>query len=474
MIPKSKYLFIILIYLLAPPACSQTQTFSLDEAIKTALKNNSDVKISEMNVEKASAAVHEAFGYALPSLDFSAGFNHFINKPKTPFPDFAALLGNATYSILFDENIIPRDNNKFKPVGYSLQSFALSNNYETNLQLTQVLFSSAVFKGIGASQIYLDLSKTQLKSTVSTTVFNVERAFYGVLLTKEVYEITKASFENAQENYKNVSALYGQGLVSEFDNLQAQVQVENIRPTLLDMENKLKDAKDGLKILLGINPENEIEVDGEITYRPMPIPEIQDVIDEVLKSNLSLQTLDLKAQVDDAFIELDRAEYWPNLAAFGNYSYAGSSDKWNFQNYSSLTVGLNFSINLWKGQQTSHRVEQSTITYKQTEEQLAQLKDYLTAQVKSNINELKRVQAVVETQDKNVSLAERAYQIATVRYKEGTSNQLEVQNADIALRQARLNRLQTVYSYLITRYELQQIMGKVSPEYYSLFESLND
>ena len=471
---KSKYLFIILLFVLTGSACSQPQTFTIDTAIRTALKNNSDVKIAEMNVRKASAAVHEAFGYALPSLDLSAGFTHFLEKPKTPFPDFAALLGNATYSILFDEGVLPRDNNKFKPVGYSLQSFALANNYETNLQLTQVLFSSAVFRGIGASQIYLDLSKTQLKNTISATVLSVQKAFYGVLLTKEVFLITKASFENAQENYKNVNALYGQGLVSEFDNLQAEVQVENIRPTLLNMENKLKDAKDGLKILLGLNPETVIDVDGSITYQPMSIPEEQDMIDEVLKSNLTLQTLDLKAEVDDAFIALDRAEYWPNIAAFGNYSYAGSSDNWDFQNYSSLTVGVNFSINIWKGQQTANRVEQSTLTYQQTKEQVSQLKDFLTAQVKSKINELKRVQTVVETQDKNVSLAERAYRIATVRYKEGTSSQLEVQNADIALRQARLNRLQTVYSYLITRYELEQMIGKVPPEYYSLFESLND
>ena len=471
---KSKYPLLLFLLFLTGFGYAQPQTFTVDEAIKTALKNNSDVKISEMNVQKANAAVHEAFGYALPSLDLSASFNHFIEKPKTPFPDFAALLGNATYSILFDENVIPRDNNKFKQVGYSLQSFALANNYETNLQLTQVLFSSAVFRGIGASQIYLDLSKAQLRNTISATVLNVQKAFYGVLLTKDVYEITKASFENAQDNFQNVNALYKQGLVSEFDNLQAEVQVENIRPTLLDMENKLKDAKDGLKILLGLNPETEIDVDGKINYQPMPVPEMQDMVDEVLKSNLSLQTLDLKAQVDDAFIDLDRAEYWPNIAAFGNYSYAGSSDKWDFQNYSSLTVGLNFSINLWHGQQTSNRVEQSTLTYKQTAEQVSQLKDYLTAQVKSKINELKRVQAVVETQDKNVSLAERAYQIATVRYKEGTSSQLEVQNADIALRQARLNRLQTVYSYLITRYELEQMIGQVSPEYYSMFELLND
>ena len=470
----SKYLPVILLFIISTNAYTQPQSYTIDTAIKTALKNNSDVKIAMMNVQKASAAVHEAFGYALPSLDLSAGFTHFLEKPKTPFPDFAALLGNATYSILFDEGVIPRDDNKIKPVGYSLQSFALANNYETSLQLTQILFSSAVFRGIGASHIYLDLSKAQLKNTVSTTVLNVEKAFYGVLLTKQVYQITKASFENAQENYKNVNALYGQGLVSEFDNLQAEVQVENIRPTLLDMENKLKDARDGLKILLGLNPENEIDVEGDITYKPMPIPEVQDMIDEVLKSNLSLQTLSLKAQVDDAFIDLDRAEYWPNIAAFGNYSYAGSADKWDFQNYSSLTVGVNFSINLWKGQQTANRVEQSTLTYQQTAEQVVQLKDYLTAQVKSKINELKRVQSVVETQDKNVSLAERAYQIATVRYKEGTSSQLEVQNADIALRQARLNRLQTVYSYLITRYELDQMIGRVDPEYYSLFDSLND
>ncbi|HEY6906230.1 MAG TPA: TolC family protein, partial [Ignavibacteriaceae bacterium] len=252
------------------------------------------------------------------------------------------------------------------------------------------------------------------------------------------------------------------------------VQVENIRPTLLDMENRLKESKDGLKILLGLNPEQEIEVDGSITYQPMPIPELQDIIDEVQKSNLGLETLSLKAQVDDAFIDLDRAEYWPNIAAFGNYSYAGASDDLKFQNYSALTVGLNFSINLWKGQQTANRVEQSTITYQQTAEQVELLKAQLTAGAKSVINELKRVQSVVEAQDKNVLLAERAYQIATVRYKEGTSSLLEVQNADVSLRQARLNRLQTVYSYLITRYELDQLIGKVPPEYYSMFNLLND
>ncbi len=44
--------------------------------------------------------------------------------------------------------------------------------------------------------------------------------------------------------------------------------------------------------------------------------------------------------------------------------------------YTSATVGLSLSINLWQGNRTKNAVQQSTITYEQTEEQLMQLKDY--------------------------------------------------------------------------------------------------
>ena len=92
---------------------SQQKIFSLEEAIKTALSNNREILISKMEIEKAEAAVAEAFGYALPTLDVSGNFTHMIEKPKMAFPDFEALLTNATYEILFQENVIPRDESKF-------------------------------------------------------------------------------------------------------------------------------------------------------------------------------------------------------------------------------------------------------------------------------------------------------------------------------------------------------------------------
>ena len=199
-----------------------------------------------------------------------------------------------------------------------------------------------------------------------------------------------------------------------------------------------------------------------------------NLLAEALTSNYDIKTLDLKKQVDEAFIQLDVSEYWPNIAAFGQYSYAGSSDNWNFNNYASATVGVSLSINLWQGNRTKNAVEQSTITYEQTEQQFFQLKEYTTMSVKSKLQELKRVQSLIEVQNHTVEVAQRAYDIAKVRYREGAGSQIELQNTDLALKQARLNRIQSMYSYLVTKYELEQILGKTNPEYFSKFSQLDE
>jgi outer membrane protein len=460
-----KLLFLFIAAAALTPVSAQKRIITLEESINIALKNNREVKIAQLNIDRAEAAVREAFGYALPTVDFSASFYHFLNKPKMPFPDFAALLGNATYGILFDENVLPRDDSKFQPVGTTLQSFVQTNNFESSVQATQILFNSAVFRGIGTSQIYLDLSKEELKRTAASVILEVERTFYGVLLSNELHEITEASFKNASENLSNVRALYEQGLVAEFDFLQAEVRVENIRPVMLQMENNLKMAKDGLKILLNIEQSEEIDISGEFKYEDEIIPDENESITAALQNNLSIRSMQYKLKVDEAFIALDRADYWPTLAAFANYSHSGSSDDLNFQRYSSATVGLSFTINLFRGTQTRNRVEQAVVSLNQSEEQYTQLQDFIITQVKFRINEIRKVKASVAAQERNVKLAQRAYELATLRYKEGTGNQLEIENSDIALRQARINLLQSVYDYILSKANLNQLLGMISEGY---------
>lgn len=443
----------------------QSKTITLDEAIHIALENNREIGIASMEVRKSRSAVREAFGHALPTVDVSGNFAHFVEKPRMPFPDFEALLGNATYAILFDEGVLPRDEDKYKIVTTRLQSFAQTNNYESQIQVTQPLFNSTVFRGIGASRRYHNLAEEELQRTISSVILDVKRSFYAVLLTNEMYEIALASFENASNNYRHVKAAYDQGLVAEFDLLQAEVQVENIRPMVLQSENIYVNTRDGLKIVLGLEQDADIEVVGEMLYDAGAIPDIDDSIEEAFRGNYGIKALEIKKDVDRAFIDYYQSEYWPVLYAFGNYTYAGSDDKFSFQNYSSSIVGVTLSLNIFNGGKSRQRVQQARVTMHQTEQQLLHYRDYVALQVKSKINDIRRVQSILEAQERNVELAGRAYTIAVIRYREGTGNQLEVQNADIALRQARTNRLNSVYDYIIARAELDHLVGRMNEIY---------
>ncbi len=251
------------------------------------------------------------------------------------------------------------------------------------------------------------------------------------------------------------------------------MRVENIRPTLQQIENTLKNAKDKLKILVGVNQKEDIDVTGEFSYTKEEIPDSYESVQNALENNYDINSFKMKLEVDEAFIDLDRAEYWPSVYAFGNYSYAGTSDNFNFQNYSSSVVGLTFSMNLFKGGQTKNKVQQSEIAKQQSEQQLLQLKDFVSSEVKARINDLKKVKRSLEAEEKNVNLAERAYQLSIVRYKEGTGSQLEIQNADIALKQARTNRLQSVYEYIVANSALDRLLGRIDSKYFKFFDNLD-
>lgn len=450
---------------------AQSKSLTLDVAIRIALENNHDIHTAQLEIEKANDAVQEAFGYALPSVDLSASFSRFLKKSKIPFLDFEAMLNNATYGVLFQEGVVEYDPNKLMPMETELLSMVQRNNYEASIQITQILFNSAVFRGIGASQIYLNLSKELLNAKVANVVFQTKQAFYGVLLTKELLQIVSATYENALQNHKNVEALYKEGLVSEYDLFRVEVQAENVRPEVLRLEKALVDAKNGLKLVLGLEQNESIDVDGSLEYDKLILPNRTELIDEAMMENYDLKSLAIKRDVDEAFVDIDRSDFWPTIAAFGNYTFSGSSDDYDFQNMQSSVIGLQFSINLFEGFRTKNRVEQGLVEVKKTEEQISLTKKYITQQIVSQLEELERVKALLNAQERNVTLAQKTYDIANTKYEEGTGTLLDIKNANIELQTARTNRLQTVYDYIIANATLDKLLGRIDKTYLNVIQN---
>ncbi len=456
---------LLLILAFSLPVYSQGTELSLDDAVFKALENNREIRNARLEINKADAAVDEAFGYALPTVELSAQISHLIEKPKTPFPDFEAMLANSTYGVLFNEGLLPYDQTKLLPMKTKLQSFAQADNYEANAQITQIIFNSAVFTGIGASKVYLNLSKESLKSQVASVVRDTKQAYYSALLTKEMLEIVELSLKNARENLENVKALHEQGLTSDFDLLQVEVRVENIKPQVRELKNLLNAAKNQLKLVMGINREEKIELTGKLLYEEKENLNEDDLLYKAGKYNFDINTLRLKKQIDHEYMQIEKSGYYPTIAAFGRYTYAGSGDDFDFQSYSSSVVGLSFSWNLFNGNKDSKRVEQAKITEMQTGNQLELAEDQIALGITVKVDEVKKIKEEIEALNRNIGLAERAYEIAQSRYKEGTGTQLEIKNADLELSNARTNLKKATHDYIQALNEIEYLAGLTEARY---------
>ncbi|MGH2567599.1 MAG: TolC family protein, partial [Bacteroidota bacterium] len=173
-----------------------------------------------------------------------------------------------------------------------------------------------------------------------------------------------------------------------------------------------------------------------------------------------------QVDVNKALVSIERSNYLPTLAAFGNYQYQVAKNSLNISTgdfIGSSLVGIQLSVNLFEGLQTNARVDQAKVDVRKAEEQLNSVENNLRTAVHSVVLQLEQSQKRVEAQGKTVEQAERGYTIATTRFLSGSGTQLEVNDAQLALTQAKVNRIQAIYDYLVASAELDQLLGLLPP-----------
>ncbi|NQW29536.1 MAG: TolC family protein [Ignavibacteria bacterium] len=429
-------------------ALSQTRPITLDEAIKTAIRQNRNVQLARLGINKADAQVSEAIGSALPVLSFNAGYNRNIQAPV--FFITSGSGQNATTTAI---------------------RTGLSNAYSIGGQLTQVLFNSAVFSGIGASKIYATAAEARYKAAVAEVVTETKKKYYSALAANQYREIAKSTLKNAEENLRNIEALFSEGLVAEFDKIRASVTVDNVKPQVTESEAGYSNAVSSLLTYLAMNLDNNVEP--VLTDLPIPtdVPAEDSSIVKALRENLDLKALTLQMNVSNEITTIYRSEYYPTLNLFGNWQNQGQSDQFNnFVSATSAVVGLNFSFNVFNGTRTKAKVEQANVDFLALKMQHAQLTDGIKLSVRTIINQLVSAKRRIDAQKSTVMQAQRGYDISRIRYTEGTGSVLEINDAETSLARAKVNSLQALFDYYSMNAEYDRVCGNIEAQYLKLPE----
>jgi outer membrane protein TolC len=427
-------------------AASAVRPLTLDEAESLAVANSKQVEAARQGLKKAQAQVSEALGYALPTLNLSAVYTRNVQLPVFFIPDFSDPGSGRLNAV----------------------TVGLDNQYNVGVQASQILFNSAVFIGIGASRMYNAAARANLRGVIATVVTDTRKRFYGALLAKEFLAIANATLTNGQSNLENIQILFKEGLVAEFDAIRAEVAVDNIKPIVTQAEAGYANAIGALLTYMGVSMSDSVEPVGVFPTELQDVGSEDETIRKAFENNYDLAAMDLQTQVSREFVTVNQGDYYPTIAAFGNWMNQGQSATFNnWLSASSAGVGLQFQMNIFNGMRTKAKVEQSQADYETVRVQAAQLKDGIRLQVRTFMNLLKSAKARYDGLQRTVRQAERGREIAQIRYREGTGSLLEINDADLALAQARTNTVQALHDYHVARVDLERAVGGLDAQYFA-------
>jgi len=444
---RSKQIIAILFFfipLLSFPQENTVMELTLDKAISLALDRNRDIKVAELEVEKSHKKVKESFGNLLPSFDASGQYTRNIKKPVIFLPP----------------------GTPFGPPGGgpTVMEIGYDNSYNGTISASLPIFMKQIYSGLKLSKQNLKLSKESYRESKINTISNVKKAYYGVLLTRELRDFMRMSLKDAEDNLENVRKMHKQGLVADYDLLKAEVQIENLKPNVMQAEDNYKLAIDGLKIAIGLNSDVEIKVLGQLKYNEnAQIPTLDESLTELLAHNTTLRKLYFQTELTKTSIELAKAEFYPSLVAFGNYQYQTQADDFKFSDYywvKTAMVGLQLQIPLFHGLSRVAKVQQAELSHRQVMEQQSAVTEAIKTQLNSVLYKMAQAKNRIEVQKKSIEQAQLGYRIAQSRYKNGLGTQLEVNDAEVALTQARFNYAKAVYDFLVATVDYEQLVGK--------------
>jgi outer membrane protein TolC len=293
-------------------------------------------------------------------------------------------------------------------------------------------------------------------------ISEVKNVFYTLLLANNSYEVMKISVENAQKNLENIRKLYQQGMVAEYDVIRSDVQVRNLKPTLVQAENSVRLSALMLKVLLGVEENIEIMPIGNLTDYETDYQKFKPLADITLESNTSLRQLELQKTKLVKQYELLRTTRIPTLAAFGNYQIQSQANDFNFSDYEwvrTFSAGLQLQIPIFQGFAKRHQEQQVLVGIDQLKMQHDYLNRNLTLQMRNSVTNMMRASEQISSSKVGIEQAERGYSIAQTRYNTGSGTILELNDAEVSLTQAKLNYNQALYDYLKAKVEFESIIG---------------
>lgn len=417
---------------------AQTTRLSLQEAVDYGLKNHPQVQASDLGIRSAEVTVDARIATGLPQVDAKIDYQNFIELPTSLIP--AEFFGGEPGT--------------FQPV-----QFGTEQNVSASISASQLLFNGAWLVGVSAAKQYAALVKQQSKLATSDVRKNVESAYYGVLVAQKFEELLQQNINNLNKVLFEVTELHKQGFVESIDVDRLTISKTTLEGQLSNAQRQTALSLQFLKFSMGMDLITSIELTDTIG----PIQEVHIAAANYM-NRPEFGIMESLVTLNELNVKVNKAAYLPSLIAYGSYTQNAQRNEFNFFDsdepwFDIGLVGVTLSVPVFSGTMRRSSVQLAEIALEKVRLEQYTATQGILLEVEKAKTDYQNALSDLGVQEKNIELAQKIYNTALIKYREGVGSSLELNNAESTLYQAQGSYIGTLYNVLNTKTSLNKALG---------------
>ena len=437
---------------------------TLDQALQIALSENIAVKVADKEIERTKYAKRGTYAALFPQIDGSGSYQRTIKRQVVYFDGnpMAGLGGSSSGSGSTSGTGSGSEGSTSSSKGGGIEMGRL-NTMSFGVSAAMPIINAQLWESVKITGMDVELAVEKARSSRLNMVSQVKNAYYAVLFAKEAFDVYREVYENALNNYYETEKKYNVQKATDLDMARAKTNVANAIPNVYNAESSVMLSLWQLKAVMGVDLEMNIDVVGSINdYAGMLEYDTAQHNEISLESNSTMKQLAIQAEELARSIRLKQYAYIPTLSLAFNFSGNTMfndvpSSQWNWTPYS--TVGLSLQIPIFSGLKRMNDVKQARNQYQQMQYNITDTERNLKIAIRQSLNTMDTNVKSYSAAEEAVDAAQKAYNIASKSYEVGRATLTDLNDAQLALTQAKLSQSQAIYNFVVAKTSLEQNLG---------------
>ena len=435
MFRKHTYILLIIAMLLGGSSFAlsqEVQKLSIDEAIKMALQNNTNIINSKLDLKIAQKRVWEITASGLPHIDVKSSYQHLFVVPTLNFP--GTQLSNT--KVTFDKNtgtgtvselqLTSKENIYLNSTAGVPIELGIRNNISTDITVSQLIFSGSYFVGLQARKVYINLSKQNDEKTKLDVIETVANTYHLIQLAEESRKILAQNLENINKTLHESTEMNKQGFLEKTDVDQLEVTANTIRNAMNQIDSNLDMGYRLMKIQLGLEETAKIELSDPMESNESIVKSSMQLVAEKfnMDQNVDYKLINTAEQLTKFDLKLSQSSLLPTISGFYNHNMQLNSAAFNF--VPKDLIGINLSWSIFSSGERLAVIAQKRMTFEKAVNTRKFVSNSLLMQASQYQNDVKLKLEKYLNQKKSKELSDDIYQRTIEKYKQGVSSSMDL------------------------------------------------